>query len=258
MRRVDRAATLLRALAIGLLIVGGCDRSGEEVTLFAAASLERAMNDAASTYEAEEGVHVRVVSAGSQVLRRQIEAGAPASLFVPASPEHLESDGIASLLEPPATLACNRAVLVVRPGSLAVDLETLPRAERLVLGASEVPIGAYADEILDRAEARFGPAWRAGVQARLVSRELDVRHVLAKVTLGEADAAIVYRTDALDSGLRTIEIPDELGVVARYPIAVVRDGPALGRARRFAWWLGHDEGAQILARHGFERCPEDD
>lgn len=251
MRTLD---TVLCFSAIALTVVG-CEGSGDEVTLFAAASLERTMTDAASTYEREHGARVRVVSAGSQVLRRQIEAGAPASLFVPASPEHLEAASIASLVEPPSTLACNRVVLVVRAGSRTVDLQTLPDTERLVLGAAEVPIGAYADAILDRAEARFGPAWRARVDARVVSRELDVRQVLAKVTLGEADAAIVYRTDALGTELTTLAIPDELGVVARYPIALVRDGPAPGPARRFAAWLQGEEGARVLALHGFERCP---
>lgn len=107
--------------------------------------------------------------------------------------------------------------------------------KRLVIGTPEVPIGTYTLQILQKAKSELGPDFPARVQARVVSRELNVRQVLTKVMLGEADAGIVYRTDARSAGdkVRTVEIPVELNVLAEYPIATVTRAPHPELAR--AW-----------------------
>jgi molybdate transport system substrate-binding protein len=238
-------------------VATACSEPEEEVSLFAAASLRHAVEDAAEAFEASHpDRRVRVVTAGSQVLRRQIAAGAPASVFVPASLDHARTPDVAARLEEPATLACNRLVVVTPPGSEVRSFEDLPDAERLVLGTPEVPVGAYAEQVLEAAGRRYGDDWQRRITQRIASREIDVRQVLAKVTLGEADAGIVYRTDAIAAGdtVATLEIPDELNVEARYPVAVVRDGPAPEGARILASWLRSDAGFAVLSRHGFERC----
>jgi len=117
-----------------------------------------------------------------------------------------------------------------------------------------VPIGEYTVRILEAASRRYGPAFGAAVESRVASRELNVRQVLAKVALGEADAAIVYRTDALASrgAVEVISIPPELNVVAEYPIAVLRGAPQAGLARAFVELVLSSAGQAVLARHGFQ------
>ena len=131
--------------------------------------------------------------------------------------------------------ARNEPVIVVPSGNPAAihDLRELPRAQRIVVGAPDVPIGAYTLRIFEAASARYGHGFRSALEARIASRELNVRQVLAKVRLGEADAAIVYRTDALAAheAVETISIPADLNVVAEYPIAALREAahPVLAR-----------------------------
>lgn len=242
-----------KAALFALLLVG-CG-SGEEVTVFAAASLRDALTDAAEVYESShEGVEIVISTGGSQVLRRQVEAGAPANVFAPASPAHVEAPSIAAQLEAPRVLTCNDLVLAVERGSSVRRLDDLPDAQRLVLGVPEVPVGAYADTLIERGAEHFGESWARGVRHAVVSREIDARQVLAKVTLGEADAALVYRSDARAArgSIRMIEVPAELGVTAVYPIAIVRGASA--PARGFSDWLVSPGGQALLARHGFASC----
>ncbi len=196
---------------------------------------------------------MRVVSAGSKVLERQIAAGAPADVFVPAAPQHIEALG--ARLGEPATLTCNVPVIIVTPSSPIRSLRELDRAERLVVGSPEVPIGAYTEELLTRAGAQFGEEFVRDVRARIVSQELDVRQVTAKVVMGEADAAIVYRTDALSAGarVRAVAIDPDLRIEARYPISVVTASAERELAQRFVVWLRSD-GMPIFEEHGFLPC----
>ena len=102
--------------------------------------------------------------------------------------------------------------------------------------------------------ARYGAGFRAAVEARVVSREMNVRQVLSKVTLGEADAAIVYRTDAAAAGrdIEVMPIPVELNAIAEYPVAVVEHAREPGLAREFVDLLLSPAGQETLARFGFQ------
>lgn len=241
----------LAGLLAGLLV--GCTAAPEHVSVFAAASLRAAMEDAAETYRrAHPDVSVRVASAGSQVLARQIENGAMADVFVPASVEHVEAVG--GHFGPPHPLACTRLVMLVPRGSTLRSLRELPRVERLVLGAPEVPIGKYSEEVLSHGASRWGAGWRAQVESRVVSRELDARRVVLAVALGEADAALGYRTDGLRAAeqVDSVPLPDDVATRAVYPIALARS--ASEEARAYVGWLRSSRGAAVLARHGFEAC----
>ena len=148
---------------------------------------------------ANAGVKVVTNPAGSQELRAQIEHGAAADLFASADRKHMDALAAQGLVVSPSIFACNEPVVIVRAG-LAPPLKTLadlPRVERIVVGAPEVPIGSYTLRVLDKAAGKLGADFPKRVQAKIVSRELNVRQVLAKVVLGEADAGIVYRSDAL-------------------------------------------------------------
>ena len=124
--------------------------------------------------------------------------------------------------------------------------------KRLVLAGSEVPAGAYADQVLARAGAAYGKNFSQTVNRHIVSRENHVRQTLQKVVLGEADAAIVYATDAIasKSEIVAIEIPDDINIVASYPIAVVL-GEKASAGREFVRFLGSDRSAKILRQYGF-------
>jgi molybdate transport system substrate-binding protein len=227
-----------------------------QLTVFAASSLRDAFLELGQRFEAgHAGVSVSFSFAGSQELRTQIEHGARADVLASADERHLRALAEAGLAEAPRSFARNEPVIVVPSGNPAAihQLLDLPRAQRIVVGAPDVPIGAYTLRILEAAAARYGQGFRAAVEARIASRELNVRQVLAKVRLGEADAAIVYRTDALAArdAVETISIPADLNVVAEYPIAALRAAPQPALARAFVELVLSPAGRALLARYGF-------
>ncbi len=244
----------LPAILLWACTLASCRAPARDLTVFAAASLREAMADLADAYAAQHpGCHVTLQFAGSQELRTQLQHGALADVIATAdeaSMATLVADGVAHA---PDALTCNTPVV-----ALAIDVTTglqfndLPQLDRIVLGTPDVPIGRYADEILARAD----PAFAAAVRAHVVSREANARQVLAKVTLGEAQAAIVYRTDALAAGanVRTLAVPSALGVVARYRIAA-GNGPLQTDAAAFVALARSAVGQSALARRGFVACP---
>jgi molybdate transport system substrate-binding protein len=229
---------------------------GQELVVFAAASLREVFQGLAASFEqARPNTKVRLNLAGSQELRTQIEQGARADVFASADLKHMASLHKQGLVETPAIFARNQLVIVVPRGNPAgiQALPDLPRARRLVIGAPEVPIGGYTVQIFEAAARKHGAALRGRLEARVVSRELNVRQVLAKVVLGEADAGIVYRTDALGSRdkVEMIAIPAELNVPAEYPVAVCKAAPAPALARAWVDLVRGPEGQRSLTAAGF-------
>ena len=257
------AATLATTTVGPGLAVAAKPPAGELV-VFEAASLKEAFATLAARFEKEHaGAHVVTNTAGSQELRAQIEHGAVADVFASADQRHMNALASEGLVVAPALFACNEPVIVVRSG-LGASLKTfadLPRAERIVVGAPEVPIGAYTAQIWQKAAAKLGADFTARLQAKVVSHELNVRQVLAKVVLGEADAGIVYRSDAIAAkgkGKETIavvEIPPELNVTAAYPIAALKAAPNPTLARAFIDLVRSPAGATVLREAGFVPCP---
>jgi molybdate transport system substrate-binding protein len=226
-----------------------------ELTVFAASSLIDAFSEIKRAFEsANPDLQVTVSNAGSQVLRVQIEHGAPADVYASANAWHTSSLRESGVLSEVSVFARNALVLVVptdNPADLR-SLSDLPRAQRLVVGNPDVPIGAYTRRLLDRASQHFGPAFGRSVSERVVSLENNVRLVLAKVELGEADAAIVYRTDAASSDkVLTIELPEDLNVLAEYHHGVVTRSERRSAARRWNAFVLSPAGQAILVRHGF-------
>ncbi|HEY0463798.1 MAG TPA: molybdate ABC transporter substrate-binding protein, partial [Polyangiaceae bacterium] len=121
--------------------------------------------------------------AGTQEIRTQLEQGAAADVFASADVRHMSALRDAGKVEAPTVFAENEPVLVVAKEKAASirSLADLPSAERIVIGAAEVPIGKYTLQILDKASGALGADFRARVEARVVSRELNVRQVLTKV-----------------------------------------------------------------------------
>lgn len=260
-----RSALLLVAAAA---LASGCSRASRaeegatsgppsgRIVVFAAASLTDAFEEAADDFAARNpAVEVKLNFAGSQSLRAQIEQGAQPQVFASADREHLDALRDKGLVAEPVVFAENEMVIAVPANNPAgiTSLADLPNAERLVVAGPNVPAGAYAELILERANASLGADFAERVTRRVVSREMHVRQTLQKVVLGEADAALVYATDAAAAGdkVRAIAIAPELNVKAAYPIATVKGSSNQHAANAFVDYLGSEAGRAVLARHGF-------
>lgn len=250
---------LLLALIVGS---GGCRRPAssdgreEKLVVFAAASLRDAFTTMGDEFKrSHPGVETTFNFAGTQELRTQLEHGAAVDVFASADQRHMDELVRASRVTSPVVFARNEPVVVVSSegASTVRSLAELPDATRIVIGAPEVPIGRYTLQILDRAQATLGADFRARVEAKVASRELNVRQVLTKVSLGEAQAGIVYRTDALSAQGRVtiVPIPSEINVVAEYPIAVVNGASHPRLARAWVDFVLSREGQRALASAGF-------
>jgi len=227
------------------------------VTVSAASSLTDAFTELAEAFKAAHpGTEVRLNFAASSALATQIVEGAPVDVFASANEAQMKVVTDAGEAGGPAVFATNR-IVIATPGddtrvtSLA-DL-ALPGL-RLVLGGAEVPVGGYARAAFKGAEASgtLPAGFEAAVLANLASEEANVRAVLAKVELGEADAGIVYATDARGiAGVRTVEIPAEFAAPAVYPIIVLREAEEPVSAQAFVDFVLSDAGQAILAGYGF-------
>lgn len=218
-----------------------------EVTVFAAASLTGVFEDLGEAFvEHNPQALVTFNFAGSQQLAGQIIQGAPADVFASASPRQMDAVSDGGLLTSEAeTFAANLLEIAVEAGNpLGIrGLEDLAAADiTLVLAAPEVPAGQYAAEALEAAGIEVDPA----------SLETDVRAVLSRVALGEADAGIVYVSDiAAGDGVEGVPIPDEQNVGASYLIAPLTGAPNPSAARAFVAFARSEPGQRILADHGF-------
>jgi molybdate transport system substrate-binding protein len=283
---------IIALAGILLLVIIGCSASpnlgpnsnqGEatgELTVFAAASLTEAFREIAAAFErANPGVSVTFNFAGSQRLRTQLEQGAQADVFASADREQMnavvESDLVSG---EPVNFASNRLVVVVssaalqdssnplwgqggRQGSSAREepgLEDLARpGVRLVLALPEVPVGNYSRETIERMQAdpTFGQDYANAVLANVVSEETNVRNVVQKVALGEADAGIVYQTDAMVTEIaeqvQVIPIPEPFNVTASYPITLLEGSAQPELAQAFIDFVRSDQGQEILSSYGF-------
>ncbi len=249
------------------LILSACSTSANQtpstppnqtLTVFAAASLTGAFEGIGTNFEAANpGVAVKFNFGGSQTLRTQIEQGAYADIFASANSKEMDALVTDKLIgaNTPEIFLTNQ-LLVVLPASNPAGLKTLNDLAKpglkLILAAKEVPAGNYALQVIDKLDAALGAGYKEKVLANVVSYENDVKQVVAKVQLGEADAGMVYLSDAVAAPeLQTIQIPAENNVSARYPIAVLYQSSHTGLAQSFIAYVLSTEGQAILQKWGF-------
>jgi molybdate transport system substrate-binding protein len=230
------------------------------LTVFAAASLTGAFTEIGHNFEASHpGVTVAFNFAGSQTLSTQLTQGAAADVF--ASANHTEMDKVvaASLAakDAPKDFLTNQ-LLVLLPKGNPAGVQTLQDLARpglkLVLADTTVPAGKYARQILDKLgqDPATGTDFTAKVLANVVSNETDVKQVVAKVQLGEADAGIVYVSDAVAApDLPTLVIPAQYNVIAKYPIAALSNAAQSDLAAEFTAYVLSADGQAILKKWGF-------
>jgi molybdate transport system substrate-binding protein len=247
-----------RALALALVIgvaPAGCASPtpspgaavGDSIMVFAAASLTDTFTTLARRFErAHPGTTVRVDFGGSSALATQIVQGAPADVFASASRGTMDQVVRAGAAEESTTFARNVMEIAVPPDNPAEITRLSDLAEpgvKLALCQAAVPCGAAADAVFANASLTVTP----------VTREADVRSALAKVELGEVDAAVVYVTDVLAAGDRVagIEIPGDLNVSTDYPIATLTSSAHPGAARAFMEYVLSPDGVAALRAGGF-------
>jgi molybdate transport system substrate-binding protein len=255
-----RTALLLLWLTLATAASAQTSSAPREITVFAAASLTDAFQELGTLMEQDSApTRVRYNFAGSQQLAVQLEQGARADVFASADQRWMDYVQERQLAAgSPKIFAHNRLVAIVprsNPGRI-LHLEDLARrGVKLVVGSEAVPAGKYTREMLRRLErhAGFPPTYGDSVLANVVSQEENVKSVVAKVQLGEADAGIVYRSDVtprVAPSLTVFEIPDDANVVASYPVVALRASGHSAAAQAFVALLLGPEGRRILARHG--------
>lgn len=264
---------ILNIFLLLALVITGCTTAQatptpapptEEATLtvFAAASLTDAFTEIGENFQAANpGVTVTFNFAGSQALRTQIEEGAPADIFASASGKEMDAaiEGKFIAADAKQVFLTNKLVVIL-PADNPAGLEKLEdltnSGVKIVLAAEEVPVGNYARQALDLMNGSFGADFKDKVLANVVSNEDNVKQVVSKVQLGEADAGIVYTSDAVAAPeLKSIEIPTELNVIAKYPIAPLVESENADLAQAFIDYVLSDEGQALLAKWGFGPKP---
>lgn len=256
-------------LVLALILLAACvppagpssSAKSQKLTVLAAASLTEAFQDLAERFETRHpGVDVVFNFAGSQQLAQQIGQGVPADIFASANNRQMqaaiESGRVISGTQ--QTFTGNRLVVITpadNPAGLATLQDLVKPGIKLLLAAPEVPVGGYSIEFLEKAGGSpdFPAGFQEAVQANVVSYEENVKAVLSKVSLGEADAGIVYTSDAPPSleEVARIAIPDSLNVPASYPIAMIEDSANRELAQQFLAFVLSPEGQSILANYGF-------
>jgi molybdate transport system substrate-binding protein len=258
---------LLALLAIGTAPACAQTRGPAHsvVTVFAAASLTEAFEELGAVFRrSHPGTTVRFNFAGSQQLAAQLEHGASADVFASADQRWMAQVQRLGLAGEPVIFAHNRLVVVL-PAENPARIERLQDLARpglqLVLAADAVPAGRYSREVLRKLseDPGFGPDYERRVLANVVSEEENVKGVVAKVQLDEADAGVAYRSDVtpgLAAKLRVLDIPAAANIVASYPIVVLSASGAPGAARAFVELVRGVEGRATLARHGLTPPPD--
>ena len=260
--RVSRRLITLAALAI--LVLAPPLAAQQTLTVFAAASLGDAYRSLGIKFQATHpGTTVQFNFAGSQQLVLQLSQGAKADLFASADERWMQVAVDSGMIaDHPVVFAHNRLVVIAPRGNPAglERLQDLARAGvKVVLAADAVPVGHYSRQVLQKLSAApgFGPRFGAQVLANTVSYEDNVKGIVAKVQLGEADAGMVYRSDAtgpIASQVRVLDIPEQANVIATYPVGVLKASGAPELARAFLDLVLSPAGQSLLIRFGFDRA----
>jgi len=223
------------------------------LNVFAAASLKEAFTQIAHNYEASHpGLTVRLNFAGSQTLAAQINQGAPADVFASAAEKNL--DDIQFDKPSHRIFVLNKLEIAVRSGQPGIrtprDLAKIPN---LVVADPAVPVGHYTENFFGKAAGVYGSNWLAQIRSHIVSREDDVKAVLAKVILGEADAGIVYVSDVATARGKVVPvaIPDRLNETVSYHAAIPTSSQNKDDAKHFLKFVLSDASQAVLEHSGF-------
>jgi molybdate transport system substrate-binding protein len=230
-----------------------------ELLILGAASLRSVLEVAEEAYEAAHpGTTVTISTDSSAALATQIELGAPADVFLSAdtvNAQRLVGAGLAA--GEPVVFAENRLTIIVptgNPAGIASPADLARPGLRIVAAGDEVPITRYAAQLVANLaeEPGYPSGFVSAYSANVVSREDNVKAVVAKIELGEGDAGVVYVTDAAASSeVETVAVPDRANVPASFAGVVIEASAHLDAARAFLGWFAGPAGQAILAEFGF-------
>jgi len=232
-------------------------QSPTPLTVYAAASLGPVFEAIAADFEAAHPeIDVIFNFAASSQLVAQISEGAPADVFASADQRQMTAAVTTGRIDAaaPVVFARNRLAIVTpadNPAALAHIRDLANPGLRFVLAAPGVPVRGYADSTLSRLATVYGRDWLDAVYGNLASEEENVRQTLVRVALGEADAGIVYVTDALTENVALIPVPALVNPLVTYPIAVLNDTPHTEAAALWIAQLLSDAGQSALMAAGF-------
>ena len=256
-----RPARLLTAISLFLAAaLAAYGQSAESLTIYAASSLTDAFEQLTAAFGKQHpNAEIVINFASSSTLAAQLIAGAPADVFASAAetPMSLVTDS-QRIGEKTVKVFARNQLALIAPADNPADIHALQDLANenvlLVLAVAGAPIRTYADAMLAALNDEYGADFSQRVLDNLVSEESNVRQVTARVALGEADAAIVYQTDAaaeIGESLITIPIDPSFNQTASYPIAALSDSPSSALAAMFIEFVLSDEGQMILRAYGF-------
>jgi len=232
------------ALLVLLLPLAACGDDEQTLTVLAAASLTDVFVELEGAFEDAHDVDVQLSFGSSTDLAEQVADGAPGDVLATADETSMQVAEDAGVTGDVETFATNELVLVTPPGNPA-GIESLADLTDAtwVRCADEVPCGKVALAVLDA----------NGVTAEPASLEVDVRSVLAKVTSDEADAGLVYATDAVAAGddVATVEIPGAEDRLTSYAVTTLEQAEDAGLAQEWVDLLRSDGGRRVLEDAGF-------
>ena len=232
------------------------------LTVLAAASLTESFTEIAKEFEAQHaGVTVAFSFAGSQQLAQQLDQGADADVFASASKKYMDAAVTSKRVTKydAKTFVTNRLVVIFpkeNPAGLQELKDLAKPSVKLDLADKSVPVGQYTLDFLDKAvkDETFGAAFKDDVLKNVVSYEDNVKAIVTKVSLGEADAGVVYVSDItteVAGKIGKIDIPDALNTIATYPIAAISDSKNPDPAKAFVDMILSPEGQAVLGKYGF-------
>ncbi|MEU0468739.1 molybdate ABC transporter substrate-binding protein [Amycolatopsis sp. NPDC006131] len=240
-------------VAAAVLMITGCGSSSggsesQTLTVFAAASLTESFTGLKTAFEsAHPGTEVKFNFAGSSALVQQLSNGARADVFASADQTNMDKAVQAGVVDgAPSVFATNRLTIAVAPGNPKgiTGFADLARGGLTVIVCTpQVPCGSAAEKV-ERS---------TGVTLRPASEEQDVKQVLNKVQTGDADAGLVYVTDAASAAGKVgrVDFPEAAQAVNSYPIAVVKDAPQAGLAKQWVEFVLGEQGRAELQKAGF-------
>jgi len=234
-----------------------------DILVFAASSLTESFNEIGMAFTAANpGARVTFNFAGSNTLAIQLNQGGQADAFASADTIQMgQAQKNGDLSSEPQIFAHNRLTIITpanNPGNVHQVCDLAKPGLKIVAAQATVPVGQYTNDMLDKASTpdQCGVDFRQKVEANIVSREENVRQLVAKVQLGEADAGVCYLTDVtptIKPNVQEIDVPDNLNTLADYPIATTKGRNGAGGQAFMAFVLG-PQGQDILAKWGFIRA----